>query len=142
MKLPGKLKAISSEVRQGLSHQCATLLFGSRQRKSLRVFALSQKLRHFATTVSRQAGEANGEGVRQWCQDKKAGWYAVLDDPQMPVSSTELDQAHNAMDRKLFMMKGFHHQDGSQQAFIVCFRRARVNLDFQWPTVILIKGPQ
>ena len=24
--------------------------------------------------------------------------------------------------------------------FTVCFRRARVNLDFQWPTVILITG--
>ncbi len=118
MKLPGKLAAISSEVRQGLSHQFAKLLFGSRQRKSLRVFALGQKLRHFANTVSREAGAANGDRVRQWFQDKKAGWYAVLDDPEIPVSSTELDQAHNAIDRKLFMMKGFHHQDGSQQAFI------------------------
>jgi hypothetical protein len=25
----------------------------------------------------------------------------------MPVTSTLLDQAHNAIDRKLFMMKGF-----------------------------------
>jgi hypothetical protein len=56
--------------------------------------------------------------VRQWFQDKKAGWYAVLEDPQMPVTSTLLDQAHNAMDRKLFMMKGFHHPHGSQQAFL------------------------
>jgi hypothetical protein len=38
-KLPGKRKAIASEVRQGRSHQFATLLFGSRERKSLRVFA-------------------------------------------------------------------------------------------------------
>lgn len=36
----------------------------------------------------------------------------------MPVSSTVLDQAHNAMDRKLFMMKGFHHKNGSQRAFL------------------------
>jgi hypothetical protein len=32
----------------------------------------------------------------------KAGWYAVLADPQMPVNSTLLDQAHNAIERKLF----------------------------------------
>src|SRR5207253_6300845 len=25
---------------------------------------------------------------------------------------------HNAMDRKLFMMKGFHHPGGSQQVFL------------------------
>jgi hypothetical protein len=42
----------------------------------------------------------------------------VLADPQMPVSSTLLDQAHNAIDRKLFMMKGFHHPKGGQQAFL------------------------
>jgi len=36
----------------------------------------------------------------------------------MPVTSTLLDQAHNAINRKLFMMKGFHHHQGSQQAFL------------------------
>jgi hypothetical protein len=41
--------------------------------------------------------------------DKQTGWYAVLEDPRMPVTSTLLDQAHNAFDRKLFMMKGFNH---------------------------------
>ena len=48
----------------------------------------------------------------------KAGWYAVLADQQMPVTSTLLDQAHNAIERKLFMMKAFHHPGGSQQAFL------------------------
>jgi len=42
----------------------------------------------------------------------------VLADPQMPASSTLLDQAHNAIDRKLFAMKGFHHPGGSQGAFL------------------------
>src|SRR5262245_28525153 len=51
-------------------------------------------------------------------QDKKAGWYAVLADPQMPATSTLLDQAHNTIERKLFAMKGFHHPEGSQQAFL------------------------
>jgi hypothetical protein len=36
----------------------------------------------------------------------------------MPVTSTLLDQAHNAIDRKLFMMKAFHHPKGNQQAFL------------------------
>jgi hypothetical protein len=34
------------------------------------------------------AGTANGARVRRWFQDKKAGWYAVLADPRMPVTST------------------------------------------------------
>jgi len=42
----------------------------------LRVFALGQRLRHFADHVTQTAGTANGERVRRWFQDKKAGWYA------------------------------------------------------------------
>ncbi len=117
-KLPKKLAAITSPVRKALRSQFHTLLYRVRQRKSLRVFALGQRLRHFADPVARTAGEANGNRVRQWFQDKKAGWYAVLEDPQMPVTSTLLDQAHNAIERKLFAMKGFHHPGGSQQAFL------------------------
>jgi hypothetical protein len=117
-KLPKKLAAIASPVRKALRSQFHTLLYRARQRKGLRVFALSQRLRRFANYVTIMAGAANGKRVRQWFQDKKAGWYVVLADPQMPVTSTLLDQAHNAIDRKLFMMKGFHHPHGSQQAFL------------------------
>jgi hypothetical protein len=117
-KLPGKLTAIASPVRKALRSQFHTLLYRVRQRKGLRVFALGQRLRHFANHVAATAGVANGERVRRWFQDKKAGWYAVLADPQMPATSTLLDQAHNAIERKLFAMKGFHHPKGSQQAFL------------------------
>jgi hypothetical protein len=117
-KLPKKLAAIASPLRTALRSQFHTLLYRARQRKGLRVFALGQRLRHFADHVAVTAGAANGERVRRWFQDKKAGWYAVLEDPQMPVTSTLLDQAHNAIERKLFAMKGFHHPGGSQQAFL------------------------
>jgi hypothetical protein len=118
LKLPKKLVAIASPVRQTLRTQFHTLWYRARQRKSLRVFALGQRLRHFADHVATTAGTANGERVRRWFQEKKTGWYAVLADPQMPATSTLLDQAHNAMERKLFAMKGFHHPGGSQQAFL------------------------
>ena len=117
-KLPGKLTAIPSAVRKTLRAQFHTLLYRARQRKGLRVFALGQRLRHFADHVAATAGPANGARVRRWVQEKKAGWYAVLADPQMPVTSTLLDQAHNAIERKLFAMKGCHHAKGSQQAFL------------------------
>jgi len=117
-KLPGKLTAIPSAVRTTLRAQFHTLLYRARQRKGLRVFALGQRLRHFADHVAATAGPANGARVRRWVQEKKAGWYAVLADPQMPVTSTLLDQAHNAIERKLFAMKGCHHAKGSQQAFL------------------------
>jgi hypothetical protein len=118
IKLPKKLAAIASPVRKALRSQFHTLLYRARQRKSLRVFALGQRLRHFADYVAHTAGTANGARVRRWFQDKKGGWYAVLEDPQMPVTSTLLDQAHNAIERKLFAMKSFHHSKGSQQAFL------------------------
>jgi hypothetical protein len=117
-KLPKKLTAIASPVRQSLRARFHALLSRARQRKSLRVVALGQRLRHFADHVGQKAGVANGERVRRWFQEKKAGWYAVLEDPQMPATSTLLDQAHNAIERKLFAMKGFHHPGGSQQAFL------------------------
>jgi hypothetical protein len=117
-KLPKKLAAIASPMRKALRSQFHTLLYRARQRKGLRVFALGQRLRRFADHVATTAGAANGERVRHWMQEKKAGWYVVFADPQMPVTSTLLDQAHNAIHRKLFMMKGFHHPNGSQQAFL------------------------
>src|SRR5262249_41931282 len=61
---------------------------------------------------------AKGARVRRWVQEKKAGWYAVLAAPQMPVTSMLLDQAQNAIERKLCMLKGFHHPKGSHQAFL------------------------
>jgi hypothetical protein len=118
MKLPKKLAAIASPVRRALRSQFHTLWYRARQRKGLRVFALGQRLRRFADHVTHTAGMTNGARVRRWFQDKKAGWYAVFADPQMPATSTLLDQAHNAIARKLFAMKGFHHPDGSQQAFL------------------------
>jgi hypothetical protein len=118
LKLPKKLAAIASPVRQSLRAQFHTLLYRARQRKGLRMFALGQRLRHFADHVAHMTGTTNGARVRGWFQDEKVGWYAVLADPQMPVTSTLLDQAHTAIARKLFAMKGFHHPDGSQQAFL------------------------
>jgi hypothetical protein len=85
-KLPRKLTAVASPVRKALRSQFHTLLYRARQRKSLRVFALGQRLRHFADHVTHTAGVVNGECVRRWVQEKKAGWYAVLADPQMPVT--------------------------------------------------------
>jgi hypothetical protein len=116
--LPKKLVAIASPVRQALRTQFHTLWYRARQRKGVRVLALGQRLRHCADHVATTAGTANGVRVRRWFQDKKAGWYAVLADPQMPVTSTLLDQAHNAIERKLFAMQGLHHPGGSQQAFL------------------------
>src|SRR5215813_2239360 len=118
LKLPKKLAAIPSPIRQALRTQFHTLLYRARQRKSLRVFALGQRLRRFVEHVTATAGAANGARVQRWFHEKKAGWYAVLENPRMPVTSTLLDQAHNALERKLFAMKGFHHPGGSQQAFL------------------------
>jgi transposase-like protein len=117
-KLPDKLIGVSAAVRHGLRSKFHALLHRCRQRKSLRVVALGQRLRHFADRIATTVGEAHGERVRHWFQNKKAGWYTVLADPQMPAMSTVLDQAHNAIDRKLFAMKGFHHPGGSQAAFL------------------------
>jgi hypothetical protein len=117
-KLPDKLVGVSASVRRGLRAKFHALLYRCRQRKSLRVVAMGQRLRHFANRIDTTVGEAHGERIRHGFETKKAGWYAVLEDSKMPAMSTVLDQAHNAMDRKLFAMKGFHHPGGSQAAFL------------------------
>jgi hypothetical protein len=65
-KLPKTLAAIASPVRLALCTQFHTLLYRARQRKGLRVFALSQRLRRFADHVATTAGAANGKRVRHW----------------------------------------------------------------------------
>jgi hypothetical protein len=117
-KLPDKLVGLSAPVRQRWRSKFHALLHRWRQRKSLRVVSLGQRLRHFVDHITAAEGEEHGGRVRSWIEDKKAGWYAVLEDPKMPSMSTALDQAHNAMDRKLFNMKGFHHPGGSQAVFL------------------------
>ena len=62
-----------------------------------------------ADHIANAAGTANGECVRQWFRAKKAGWYAVLADPHMPVTSLLLNQVHNAIDRKLFIQRRAQH---------------------------------
>jgi hypothetical protein len=117
-KLPDKLVGLAAPVRKGLRSKFHTLLYRCRQRKSLRVVALGQRLRRFVDHITSTVGEEHGGHVRHWIEDKKAGWYAVLEDPKMPAMSTLLDQTHNAIDRKLFAMKGFHHPGGRQAAFL------------------------
>ena len=89
-KLPSKLVGLSAPIRKGLRSKFHALLHRCRQRKSLRVVVLGQCLRHFANRIATTVGEAHGERVRHWFEAKKAGWYAVLADPQMPAMSTVL----------------------------------------------------
>jgi hypothetical protein len=117
-KLPSKLLDVSASARQGLRSKVHALLHRCRQRKSLRVMALGQRLRHLANRIDTAVGEDHGARVRHWFENTKAGWYAGLEDPQRPAMSTVLDQAHNAIDHPLFAMKGCHHPGGSQEAFL------------------------
>lgn len=52
--------------------------------------------------------------------------------PQMSVTSTLLDQAHNAIDRKLFAMQGFHHPGESQQALVRGLAHLYNLVPYQW----------
>ena len=72
-KLPGNLAALSSSVRKALAspfHPCGP----ERQRNSVRVCALGQRLRRLAVHVGTTAGAAKGECVRHWIPEQKAGW--------------------------------------------------------------------
>ena len=109
---------LAAPVRQRWRSKFHALLHRCRQRKGLRIVSLGQRRRRFVDDITATEGKEHGERVRSWIEDKKTGWYAVLEDPKMPAMSTLLDQAHNAMNRKLFAMKGFHHPGGNQAAFL------------------------
>ena len=114
-----QLKSVSQTVRESFSQQFYDLFQDRLRPQANPVRSLAQKLRRFGEKVSHLAGQENGERIRQWITRKKEGWYVLVRHPDLPPTSTLLDQAHNALDRKLFMMKGFHHPDGSQSQFLV-----------------------
>lgn len=117
-RVASKLKAVTQTVRESCSEQFYDLFEDRTEPKANKVRALGQKLRRFAEKVSQVAGQENGDRIRQWITRKKEGWYALFRNPELPATSTLLDQAHNAIDRKLFMMKGFHHPQGNQRQFL------------------------
>lgn len=117
-KLPSKLMGLSAPVRKGLRSEFHTLLSRCRQRKSLRVALLGQSPRRFADHITTSTRVDHGERVWTWFEDKKTRWHSVFEDPQMPMTSTLLDHAHNAVDQNQFVLKGFHHSAGSQAAVL------------------------
>ena len=96
-------------------------LFEKRGIGLIPVFCLGQRLRHFVGKAKKLAGEVFGKKIHDWIQRKKAGWFAVMRDANMPLTSAKLDQLHNFIDRKLFAMKGFHHASIDRQAFLNTF---------------------
>jgi hypothetical protein len=120
MRIPSKLRSVSKTLRVTLSHEFYQIFEKCQEAKTNCVRSLGQKLRRFCEKVTQTAGVANGENLHAWICKRKAGWYALFRDANMPTTSTLLDQAHNAIDRKLFMMKGFHHKEGKQTNFLNC----------------------
>src|SRR3989475_4084803 len=70
-KLPDKLIGLAAPVRQGLRAKFHTLLHRCRQRTSLRVVALGQRLRRFAEHISHTVGEDHGKRVRNWFSNSR-----------------------------------------------------------------------
>jgi hypothetical protein len=48
----------------------------------------------------------SGVGYATGLRTRSRAEYTVLEEPQMPAMTTVLDQAHNALHQKLFMMQG------------------------------------
>jgi hypothetical protein len=80
-------------VRRGLRAKLHALLHRCRQRKSLRVVALGQRLRHCADYIATTVGAEHGERVRHWFQDKlrrEADWRNVVTPEGIQVPSESL----------------------------------------------------
>ena len=117
-KLPAQIKGVTKAIRQTLSGQFRQIFFVNNARKTANHRSLGQRLRRFIEDVTHLAGADNGQRVRKWVERKKVGWHVLFADASIPKTTTPIDQIHNVMDRKLFMMKGFHHEEGSQRTFL------------------------
>jgi len=117
-KLPAQIKGVTKAIRQTLSGQFRQIFFVNNARKTANHRSLGQRLRRFIEDVTHLAGADNGQRVRKWVERKKVGWHVLFADAFIPKTTTPIDQIHNVMDRKLFMMKGFHHEEGSQRTFL------------------------
>ena len=117
-KLPAQIQEVTKAVRQTLCRQFRQIFFVNNARQTSNNRAFGQRLRRLIERVGSLAGEENGERVRRWIARKKAGWQVLFSDTNIPRTTTLIDQIHNVMDRKLFMMKGFHHESGSQLLFL------------------------
>ena len=117
-KLPSQIKEVTKAVRRTLCGQFRQIFFVNNARKTPNNRSLGQRLRRFVEEVTYLAGADNGQRVRKWIERKKAGWHVLFADANIPQTTTLIDQFHNAIDRKLFMMRGFHHEEGSQLLFL------------------------
>ena len=72
-KLPDKLIGLSAPVRQGLRSKFHALLHRCRQRKSLRVVALGQRLRYFAAHIATTVGEGAWRARAELVSDQESG---------------------------------------------------------------------
>lgn len=113
-----KLKNVEEAVRNQLVSTFWSLFDTSRISKLIPGFSLGQKLRRFHEKVSKLAGKALGLSVKEWIERKKPGWFEWARHPRMPSTTTLLDQVHNAIDRKLFAMKGFHQDSLHQKQYL------------------------
>ncbi len=117
-KVASKIKGVAADIRQALSRRFAKALFQPPKLSGLEVSSLAQRLRHFSKRVEQEAGEDNASAIKEWVAHKKEGWFKTLRERHMPKTSTLLDQSHNHLNRKLFMMQHFHHPDGNKTRFL------------------------
>lgn len=116
--LERQLKTIQECLKRPLVSAFWLLFDTAKNSKLIPAFSLGQKLRRFHEKVSQLAGHENGLNVRKWIGRKKQGWFELVRHPKMPSTTTLLDQAHNAIDRKLFAMKGFHQNSPHQKQYL------------------------
>jgi len=113
---PKKRVAIASPLRKALRSTVYTVLHRARRGRLTGVCARPAVTPLRRTTAPTTAGTANGEARTTMVPGQESGLVAVgSQTPGCQRTSTLLDQAHTAIDRKLFMMKGFLIQMGANR---------------------------
>jgi len=103
IKFPAQIQWVTKDVRRMLTQKLCQLFFAQKAKKTGNNRSLAQRLRRFIEQVTLLAGRENGQRVKGWIDRKKEGWYALFYDSSIPKTSAMIDQAHNALARKLFI---------------------------------------
>ena len=112
-----KLKKQLGGNAETLSKKFFNIIARFNEKELLAVFKVGQRIRRFKEELNKVAGDAAAD-IIDWINRKKAGWMKTMQIKDMPKTTTLLDQVHNMIDRKLFMMKQFHHNKGRQNQYI------------------------
>ncbi len=119
--LQNLLKNFSKPLSYRFSFALFKKLQACHQKPSLQKISLKNFFNAMLRTMKELLTEEQLTSVKDWIKRKKTYLYQTMDHPLSLAFSYSLDHICNHLDRKLFMMKYFHHPNSDKSSFLKGF---------------------